>query len=560
MGYKVRIGSSGAVRSTSSGAVASATRPQEAVKSSLVGTNILAIDYFGPVIPFVDLMRGASVWVNTQTFDDAETITADANGYVTALGGGQRVVSYICSANANDIADGTIFVYYTGDGASYGSGNDWWFDAQGGSIAVTSHDTDNKILELDVTFGQDSGQYLLLYINGIGAGGYLSQIAIVPSGVQTEYLAGETFHPTFLEGKYPFKCLRLMNWTQINNSTQNTWASRMPATYRCYGGSSWANATANAPAQMVPYEVQIELCNKVRADGWFHVPHLAGTAWWSALATLIHTNLDTNLHCYIERSNELWNNTFDQVDDDHDAGQTAYPGEPNIYYRGYYYSANQARLMFDDFEAVWTGADAARLHRVFAWQTNTSTVSNNIVEWESLEDQLDHWSIAPYAAGQSGGSASKLGTNPQAQTTPVSPHTVITQSMTTDDVFVALELDLTTNVVGNATTIAAMAVKGITCICYEAGQHLVGVSGVENDTVITALFTAVNRDERMEQWEYDYLTALKDDEGYILVMLFIDYYRPSKYGNWGLKEYQGQDAADAPKWRGCRRFIQDNAE
>ena len=57
----------------------------------------------------------------------------------------------------------------------------------------------------------------------------------------------------------------------------------------------------------------IELCNKLDADMWVNIPHLATDDYVNQLADLIKTNLDADLRVWVELSNELWNGQFSQT-------------------------------------------------------------------------------------------------------------------------------------------------------------------------------------------------------------------------------------------------------
>ena len=79
---------------------------------------------------------------------------------------------------------------------------------------------------------------------------------------------------------------------------------------------------------------------------------------------------------------------------------------------------------------------------------------------------------------------------------------------------------------------------------YEGGQHLVGHGGAEDNEKLTALFIAANRDPRMGQLYQRHL-AIWHDEGGGLYALFASMGEPSKWGSWGLLEFEGDSR---PKW------------
>jgi len=85
-------------------------------------------------------------------------------------------------------------------------------------------------------------------------------------------------------------------------------------------------------------------------------------------------------------------------------------------------------------------------------------------------------------------------------------------------------------------------------VAYEAGQHLVGVGGGENNDQLTKLFGAANRSERMGKAYATYLKAWEDAGGDLLCN-FSSVGAWSKWGSWGLVEYYDQDGRDSPKYR-----------
>jgi len=564
----VRKGTSGLVRRNTTGGIVTSTRNSLVYKSSLMGTNLVGLEYYGSTRPFIDMMKCSSDWVNNlPSFDHVTSISTDTNGWITSIDStaSQRVISYIFSSDNNGTEDmntegNYLIVYYSGDGSNYGSGLDWWFTIDsGGSISLIEHDTDAKRLVLSCSFGN----YLLLYIDYVNEGDPIKDIKIIPESLEALHLSGEIFHPEYIEYCEQFSCLRFMDWAKCNSNDSETWAERRDINYRNYSGGSWTNSNANiTKSAMVPYEMQAELCNIVKADMWANTPYAATSSdWASNCATQLLSLLDSGLDLYIERSNECWNGIFPQNQHDFDQGQVLYPAEGNIYYRGWKYSAHAARLVMEEFEAVWTGSNEARLHTLYAWQKNTDGVSDWLSDWEGLKDHIKHWSIAPYAAGQNaGGSGSKLGTNPQATVSPVSPHTMSTINYTVDMVVDDLFTDLTTDLAEHDSMITLMEGKSLSVIMYESGQHLVGVSTpVLNNTTITDLFIASNRHSRMRQYYHDYYQDGRD-RGYALMMVFTDHFTPSKYGSWGAKEYQGQPNNECPKYLGILDFIAENRD
>ena len=92
-------------------------------------------------------------------------------------------------------------------------------------------------------------------------------------------------------------------------------------------------------------------------------------------------------------------------------------------------------------------------------------------------------------------------------------------------------------------------------VCYEAGQHLVGVGGGENNGELTKLLIAANRHARMGEIYGKYLDAWRDLGG-DLMCIFSSVAASSKWGSWGLLE--GANESSAPKFNAVMEWKQTN--
>lgn len=557
-----RVSSSGAVRGR--GVNVRAAKTHRKVRK--FGTNLVAVKYFGEVVTFIDLMKHASIWVTSQpSFNADMPVAQNADGYMTNLESGQQVISYILSKAACGIAHlnssgNYLYLDYEGN-ATYGT--DFWLESQGGSVTIINNDTVNKRVTLSVTFGTGDSQYLLIRQVGIDTGDILRNVRLIPQRYDALYQKGETFTPEFLEAHRRFGTLRFMDWCETNDSEIATWADRQTITARCYGGGSWSFAKPHAKWAHVPFEVQIALCNKLGADYWTCIPHLAAdtTTFATNLATLVQSSLGKGLNFILERTNEDWNGIFDQTQHAYDQGQILYPpaswpglGIPNEYYAGWAYSAHAARLSLDAARLVFTNAgEGSRFFATYCWQkVANSVVFNFILDWESLDASIDYWCIAPYTGGY------RLGQEPQATTTPEGPNTKTTVNMTSVEIHDALMPQY----YSDRTTYyeplkAELDSRSITLGYYESGQHLVGVGAVVNNTTITDLFVACNRLPQMRATYEEYYDDLHDLSPNAVTMVFTNFYNPNKYGSWGAKENAAQDSVDAPKWLGIMDHIRN---
>ena len=99
--------------------------------------------------------------------------------------------------------------------------------------------------------------------------------------------------------------------------------------------------------------------------------------------------------------------------------------------------------------------------------------------------------------------------------------------------------------------------RGLRLVAYEAGQHLVGYSGAENNEPLEDLLQAANRSPRMKDLYLAYLSGWKANGG-TLAAIFSSMGTYSKWGSWGLMEYHGQPVTEAPKYQAVIEFLETN--
>jgi hypothetical protein len=87
---------------------------------------------------------------------------------------------------------------------------------------------------------------------------------------------------------------------------------------------------------------------------------------------------------------------------------------------------------------------------------------------------------------------------------------------------------------------------------------MVGIQGAENNEKLTALFTAANRHPRMKALYLQDLNNWRDAGGGLYVA-FASTARPSKWGNWGVLEFDAQDPSAAPKYQALKEFRRTTA-
>lgn len=256
-----------------------------------VGMNIPSNNYYSTCLIFTDVMKTASSWIsfnatgespwNTEKIDQ---IPLDENGYPLELPYSVDNTPQAVRFLINNYYEGEYVFLYDGEG-------DFTFHSMGSSVR------DGKTY---ITLNGEGG-HSWIHITRSVKGNHVRNIRILPLEYENS-ASVPTFYPLFTKGLEPFHCLRFMDWINTNNSMQKEWSDRVTPTYYTQGGPNG-----------MAFEYAIELCNLLKADGWFCVPHMADDIYIRQLAQLLKNGLDPDLHIYIEYSNEIWNWMFDQA-------------------------------------------------------------------------------------------------------------------------------------------------------------------------------------------------------------------------------------------------------
>lgn len=167
---------------------------------------------------------------------------------------------------------------------------------------------------------------------------------------------------------------------------------------------------ANAAAYLdingnIPIADIVELCNLKQSNLWWNVSHIETDASVTSVANYIRDNLDSNLKCIVEFSNEHWNFAvgYNQSRYCYGRGQfdaTIVAATTNVYYRGNYWYAQRATEVHDLFVASWNagGRSLSTLVRILGSQFGNSQITTNILFWavNTLGKTIDGIAFAPY--------------------------------------------------------------------------------------------------------------------------------------------------------------------
>ena len=516
------------------------TVTQPVTAGSALGTNLTNISDWSREWCFVDAFKASRAWISGSvdgTWDDGRALDLDEDGWVRSLLEGQIARTLLLSDPAGHYPAGRYIVLYEGEGTIE------YRDAAQKDIAASGQGRD--VIEVDPS----RGGAIRIQIAAIDESDYLRNIRVImPGGVcaddpfqwcrdyddcssgciSFEGDEQQIFHPTFLSRIRNYGVLRFMNWMATTDSEQSEWRNRP--------GMSDARWSTKG----VPVEVMVELANRMKADPWFCMPHLATDEYITEFARLVYASLDTERTIYVEHSNEVWNGIFAQARYASEQGMALGLSENDSEARLYYHARRSVEI-FRIWQTVF-GSQSERVVRVMGSQAANTWASRQVLSYNDASEETDALAIAPYFGGYLGG--------PEQQER--------VQAMNLDDLFDELEtvaLPETIQWIQNQAEVASE--YGVDLIAYEGGQHLVALPGVWDNSTINQLFDDVNRDERMGPLYSSLLAAWRNCGGRLFVH-FNNCRTYDKFGRWGALEYLEQERSDAPKFDALQTFIAEN--
>jgi hypothetical protein len=347
----------------------------------------------------------------------------------------------------------------------------------------------------------------------------LHNVRLIPASAETTY-ASNPFRDDFLNLWRGMSALRFMDWVATNNSKVAHWSDRPLVSDTSY------------TLKGVPVEVMVDLANSLKADPWFTIPHLADDDYVRRFAALVKERLDPTLRPHIEYSNECWNGMFEQARYCQRKGKELKLSN-NEYQAQLRYYSKRAVEIFRIWESVFGGTD--RLVRVLAAQSVNPWTSEQVVEFEGAAKHADALAIAPYF-GNDFGDPKKADETAQ---------------LTVDQLLEGCRKAVARNREVKEKQAAIARKHGLKLMAYEGGQHLAGYAGAENDERLTRLFHAANRAPGMKA-VYEQDLADWRAVGGDLFMVFASVGAYSKWGSWGLLEYDAQPIETAPKYQAVR--------
>ena len=332
----------------------------------------------------------------------------------------------------------------------------------------------------------------------------------------------DPWNPQFLEELKIYSCLRFMDWMKTN-SVEREW-ERGNKFHKSW--ESRTKPTDNVQRPMA-YEWMIDLCNRTGCNMWITVPHVVDDDYVRNLAKLIKKELNPELQCFVEWSNETWNGSFTQAKYVNDRGQKIPEsklegfkfGKSNVFYTGQVYHAVRTLEVHRIFADVFGPAERNRLVLVMGGSTGHAFYEHshlyavNNPELNPGGIRPDAYALAPY----------------------------IGHDVKPDDpeAFEKLMGPVMEKKIEQVAKISAlMKANGIEMVCYEGGQH-----------IRHTLDGAVAFQKRPEMYDL-YMKYLSELSRY---MTHFSHYTHTG-GSWGAKEYIGEPDEQAPKYRALREW------
>ena len=333
---------------------------------------------------------------------------------------------------------------------------------------------------------------------------------IYPRYVNT--FEGQTFNDDFLQFLSDFECLRFMDWQRTNNSVLEKWADRASLDY-------YTQATDKG----IAYEYIVELCNQLKKNAWICIPHRAEDDYVRQLASFLHTHLDPSLTIYLEYSNEVWNGIFAQhYESAQMALESGYTGTE--WERAWKWTAKRSADIFSIFEQEF--GDDSHLVKIIPTQAANSWLTNEIITffndplYNPTQVTADAIAIAPYFGGEVAQDIVNEG---------------LVSSITVPEIVARMEASLPVTYEWMRLQKEVANQHTLDLICYEGGQHLVGIGGNENIDELTEKLIATNHHPDLQAVYCQYLDHWYENAGGLFAH-FSSHDSYSKWGSWGVKE------------------------
>jgi hypothetical protein len=497
-----------------------ATFARKAEPRMQLGGNLDAVTDYTTAWVFKNVFSMARPWLTREVgsfvWESNQAPPVDTNGWPIAVpfsgtGGSQHYVHTLVPL----FTSGVHTIRFAG------SGSIELIPPVGGRIVLTNT---SGVFQINQELATTADSNTMLFeIRTSSSNDPVRNIEIITPGEDPD-LTANLFHSAFLASLAPYRVLRFMDWLRTNGNEIERWSDR----------TTRAHFT-QAREEGVAHEFIIQLCNLTRKHAWICIPHRADDDYVRQTARLYRDTLDLNLVLYVEYSNETWNNMGDFT-------QTPYvqqrAGELGI--TANEFVARRSAEIFGIFADEYGAEMKHRYVNVIATQagfiegvTRPRLAGFNDPAINNASYFPDALAIAPY-----------FGVNYEPGNPVPSANEMVT-TLSSSSITESISFTLAHQQLADE--------QGLRLVCYEGGQHFTGIFGAENDTNLIAQIHLGNRDPRMADRYAEYLSGL-ESAGVDLFANFTHIGEWSKWGAWGVLEYQQQPASEAPKWRALNSF------
>ena len=471
-----------------------------AAANARLGINLAGIADWGTEFPFVDLFKQSRAWFVEG--GDAASLKFDAHGWVSQLPVGKAASTIISSLDNQHFPAGEYVVLYDGEG----------------EINVPFYPVkSNKPGKIELTVDGQKGLFRL-DITKTNPHNYIKNIRVIAKAFENTYQQNP-WQPHFLRRWQGVASIRYMDFMVTNNSLQMAWNDRPQLNDASYATKG------------VPLELMIDLANRLQTEPWFCLPHMANDDYIKQFASMVKATIKPNLRAWVEYSNEVWNGGFGQNAYAATQGQSLKFAE-QAWEAAWKYTAYRSLQIFNIWQQVFGSHKS--IVRVLASQAANTGVAEQILSFQQAAKQADVLAIAPYI---------NFSVPPNADNG-ITDKVVANWSL--DTLFDQLKKVAATETLQWIQSNKKVADQyGLKLVAYEAGQHLVGVAGAENNEQMTNLFLKANADARMGELYAQYLATWANNGG-DLICHFNSVGLWSKWGSWGLLQYHNEQT---PKFK-----------
>jgi len=499
--------------------IATASMLNPPASQAQLGMNLSGPADWNTELPFADVFHLSRPWISQREgakWGEGPKLELDEHGWVKKLEPGCWAETLMCTIHdGGHYPAGEYTVLYEGEGK-----------IEFRNVVSVTSSAPGRIV-IDVNPAQSNGPIYLKVVK-TNPRNYIRNIKVIMPGLLDTYQSNP-WRPGFLNRWRGITCFRFMDWMQTNGSTVETWRGRPTP------------ASATFMQKGIPLELMIDLCNRQKADAWFCVPHRASDEYVRRFAQMVKSKLEPGLKVYVEYSNEVWNGRFPQHGYAEKRAADLGLGPPERPWEGAgMYYARRSVEIFRIWEDVF--GEREGLVRVLAWQAGNTWWMNNIVlTHEDAYKHADALAIAPY-----------MGMIVHREGDGLTAREV--SGWTVDQVLDYLERHALPHSIEAIEASKKVADNfGLALIAYEGGQHMVGVSGAQENDALTALFQAANKAPRIGKIYAEYYDAWTEAGGG-LFCYFTSISRWSKWGSWGIMQYYDDAPLESPKFMATMKW------